>query len=175
MSNGEQRPLNGEAEEEDDDDDANNGGLAAWERAYADERSWESLQEDESGLLQPIDNQSLKHAQYRHRLRAASTARIQRGLLRYLFIVIDLSKTLPLGSSSLKLLFDFKNNMLKETMSPNRKSSKKLGNKSGLWVACSKCKQHFCLECDMYIHESLHNCPGCESTRHSKIPNINEG
>ncbi|CAN6556923.1 unnamed protein product [Malus baccata var. baccata] len=92
MSNGEQRPLNGEAEEEDDDDEANNGGLAAWERAYADERSWESLQEDESGLLQPIDNQSLKHAQYRHRLRAASTARIQKGLLRYLFIVIDLSK-----------------------------------------------------------------------------------
>ncbi|KAM1099891.1 hypothetical protein ACFX15_006203 [Malus domestica] len=93
MSNGEQRPLNGEAEEEEDDDDeANNGGLAAWERAYADERSWESLQEDESGLLQPIDNQSLRHAQYRHRLRAASTARIQKGLLRYLFIVIDLSK-----------------------------------------------------------------------------------
>ncbi|KAM1309754.1 hypothetical protein PS2_006429 [Malus domestica] len=49
------------------------------------------------------------------------------------------------------------------------------GNKPGLRVACPKCKQHFCLECDMYIHESLHNCPGCESTRHSKIPNINEG
>ncbi|XP_009338275.2 LOW QUALITY PROTEIN: general transcription factor IIH subunit 2 [Pyrus x bretschneideri] len=92
MNNGEQRRLNGEAEEDEDDDDANNGGLAAWERAYADERSWESLQEDESGLLQPIDNQSLKHAQYRRRLRAASTARIQKGLIRYLFIVIDLSK-----------------------------------------------------------------------------------
>ncbi|KAI5322252.1 PREDICTED: general mRNAion factor [Prunus dulcis] len=92
MNNGEQRRLNGEAEEDEDEDDANNGGLAAWERAYADERSWESLQEDESGLLQPIDNQSLKHAQYRRRLRAASTARIQKGLIRYLYIVIDLSK-----------------------------------------------------------------------------------
>lgn len=92
MNNGEQRRLNGEAEEDEEEDDANNGGLAAWERAYADERSWESLQEDESGLLQPIDNQSLKHAQYRRRLRAASTARIQKGLIRYVYIVIDLSK-----------------------------------------------------------------------------------
>jgi hypothetical protein len=28
--------------------------LDAWERAYAYERSWEALQEDESGLLRPI-------------------------------------------------------------------------------------------------------------------------
>ncbi|KAM5584031.1 general transcription factor IIH subunit 2 [Rosa sericea] len=91
MNNGDQRRLNGELEE-DEEDEENNDGLAAWERAYADERSWESLQEDESGLLRPIDNQSLHHAQYRRRLRAASTTRIQKGLIRYLFIVIDLSK-----------------------------------------------------------------------------------
>ncbi|KAL6199978.1 hypothetical protein ACLB2K_029760 [Fragaria x ananassa] len=89
--NGDQRRLNGEIEE-DEEDEENNDGLAAWERAYADERSWESLQEDESGLLRPIDNQSLHHAQYRRRLRAATTARIQKGLIRYLYIVIDLSK-----------------------------------------------------------------------------------
>lgn len=92
MNNGEERRLNGEVEEDDEDDEENNGGLAAWERAYADERSWESLQEDESGLLRPIDNQSLHHAQYRRRLRAASTSRIQKGLIRYLYIVIDFSK-----------------------------------------------------------------------------------
>ncbi|KAL6203075.1 hypothetical protein ACLB2K_026779 [Fragaria x ananassa] len=91
MNNGDQRRLNGEIEE-DEEDEENNDGLAAWERAYADERSWESLQEDESGLLRPIDNQSLHHAQYRRRLRAATTARIQKGLIRYLYIVIDLSK-----------------------------------------------------------------------------------
>ncbi|PRQ33677.1 putative transcription factor C2H2 family [Rosa chinensis] len=91
MNNGDQRRLNGELEE-DEEDEENNDGLAAWERAYADERSWESLQEDESGLLRPIDNQSLQHAQYRRRLRAASTTRIQKGLIRYLYIVIDLSK-----------------------------------------------------------------------------------
>lgn len=92
MNNGEERRLNGEVEEDDEDDEETNGGLAAWERAYADERSWESLQEDESGLLRPIDNQSLHHAQYRRRLRAASTSRIQKGLIRYLYIVIDFSK-----------------------------------------------------------------------------------
>ncbi|KGN50372.1 general transcription factor IIH subunit 2 [Cucumis sativus] len=94
MNNGENRRLNGEADEEDDDDDAN--GLAAWERTYADDRSWEALQEDESGLLRPIDNKAIYHAQYRRRLRTlsslATTARIQKGLIRYLYIVIDFSK-----------------------------------------------------------------------------------
>eukprot|EP00261_Vitis_vinifera_P034858 XP_019076101.1 PREDICTED: general transcription factor IIH subunit 2 isoform X1 [Vitis vinifera] len=48
------------------------------------------------------------------------------------------------------------------------------GNKPTLCVACPKCKQHFCLDCDIYIHESLHNCPGCESFRHSKIVSVTE-
>lgn len=79
-------------EEEEDDDDADGGGQGAWERAYADERSWESLQEDESGLLRPIDNKTLYHAQYRRRLRTATATRIQKGLIRYLYIIIDLSR-----------------------------------------------------------------------------------
>lgn len=29
--------------------------------------------------------------------------------------------------------------------------------------SCPHCKQQFCLECDMFCHESLHNCPGCET------------
>ena len=28
--------------------------------------------------------------------------------------------------------------------------------------SCPKCKNEFCLECDIFIHESLHNCPGCD-------------
>jgi len=36
---------------------------------------------------------------------------------------------------------------------------------ASLHVRCPKCNQHFCLDCDIYIHESLHNCPGCESQR----------
>lgn len=42
------------------------------------------------------------------------------------------------------------------------------GNIPILRVACPKCKQHFCVDCDIYIHESLHNCPGCESFKDSK-------
>ncbi|CAH9055664.1 unnamed protein product [Cuscuta epithymum] len=90
MNGAERRFSTNEEEEDEDDDDGR--GLQAWERTYADERSWESLQEDESGFLRPIDNKNLYHAQYRRRLRSASTARIQKGLIRYLYIVIDFSR-----------------------------------------------------------------------------------
>nr|CAB3485085.1 unnamed protein product [Digitaria exilis] len=84
-------------EEEDEEEETGEGRvLEAWERAYADDRSWEALQEDESGLLRPIDTKTLVHAQYRRRLLLRSAAdaavRIQKGLIRYLYIVIDLSR-----------------------------------------------------------------------------------
>lgn len=28
---------------------------------------------------------------------------------------------------------------------------------------CSDCSQDYCIDCDVFIHEILHNCPGCES------------
>lgn len=28
---------------------------------------------------------------------------------------------------------------------------------------CTKCKEGFCLECDLFIHDTLHTCPGCAS------------
>ena len=28
---------------------------------------------------------------------------------------------------------------------------------------CGRCHHLFCFDCDSYVHESLHNCPGCES------------
>ncbi|KAK8770549.1 hypothetical protein V5799_012990 [Amblyomma americanum] len=28
---------------------------------------------------------------------------------------------------------------------------------------CVKCKKEFCLDCDLFIHDSLHTCPGCAS------------
>lgn len=31
-----------------------------------------------------------------------------------------------------------------------------------LVLQCGGCRQLFCFECDLYVHESLHNCPGCE-------------
>lgn len=101
MNNGEKRRLNGEAgeddnDDEDEDEDLDEDGLHAWERTYTDERSWEALQEDESGLLRPIDDKAIFHAQYRRRLRSlsatATAARIQKGLIRFLYIVVDLSR-----------------------------------------------------------------------------------
>ncbi|KAI1343999.1 Ssl1-like-domain-containing protein [Xylariaceae sp. FL0016] len=29
--------------------------------------------------------------------------------------------------------------------------------------ACEVCRNHFCIDCDLYAHEVLHNCPGCQS------------
>ncbi len=31
-----------------------------------------------------------------------------------------------------------------------------------LTLRCGQCRQVFCFDCDAYIHEQLHNCPGCE-------------
>lgn len=28
---------------------------------------------------------------------------------------------------------------------------------------CGKCRNDFCIDCDVFVHESLHNCPGCDS------------
>jgi transcription initiation factor TFIIH subunit 2 len=28
--------------------------------------------------------------------------------------------------------------------------------------ACPSCHNHFCIDCDLFCHEVLHNCPGCE-------------
>ncbi|KAI3857840.1 hypothetical protein MKX03_009959 [Papaver bracteatum] len=85
-----------EEKEDEEDEEGNENDMEAWERAYAEDRSWESLQEDESGLLRPIDNDGVQHAQYRRRLRnlsaASAASRIQKGLIRYLYIVIDLSR-----------------------------------------------------------------------------------
>ena len=33
----------------------------------------------------------------------------------------------------------------------------------GVVVRCPECKQLFCYDCDLYIHETLYNCPGCET------------
>lgn len=29
--------------------------------------------------------------------------------------------------------------------------------------ACEVCGNHFCIDCDVYAHEIVHNCPGCQS------------
>lgn len=34
--------------------------------------------------------------------------------------------------------------------------------------SCPKCGQEFCAECDIFVHEVLHNCPGCWSVGQKK-------
>lgn len=29
--------------------------------------------------------------------------------------------------------------------------------------ACEVCRNHFCIDCDVFSHEVVHNCPGCQS------------
>ncbi|KAK3488339.1 Ssl1-like-domain-containing protein [Neurospora crassa] len=29
--------------------------------------------------------------------------------------------------------------------------------------ACQVCGNHFCIDCDVFAHETIHNCPGCQS------------
>lgn len=33
---------------------------------------------------------------------------------------------------------------------------------------CTDCKHDFCVDCDVFIHDVLHNCPGCESDSRRK-------
>ncbi|KAI1105020.1 TFIIH basal transcription factor complex, subunit SSL1 [Jackrogersella minutella] len=38
--------------------------------------------------------------------------------------------------------------------------------------ACEACGNHFCIDCDLFAHEVLHNCPGCQSdTRAAQLQN----
>jgi transcription initiation factor TFIIH subunit 2 len=30
---------------------------------------------------------------------------------------------------------------------------------------CPSCERHFCVDCDVFCHEVVHNCPGCQSVR----------
>ncbi|CAI2167815.1 9146_t:CDS:2 [Funneliformis geosporum] len=31
---------------------------------------------------------------------------------------------------------------------------------------CNRCQQHFCIDCDVFVHEVIHNCPGCLAAIH---------
>jgi transcription initiation factor TFIIH subunit 2 len=37
--------------------------------------------------------------------------------------------------------------------------------------ACEVCGNHFCIDCDIYAHEVLHNCPGCQSDTRGQLTN----
>lgn len=34
---------------------------------------------------------------------------------------------------------------------------------------CTVCKNHFCIDCDLFAHDVVHNCPGCQSGNTLKL------
>lgn len=38
-----------------------------------------------------------------------------------------------------------------------------LGQYTSSRFRCPKCSSDFCIDCDVFVHETLHNCPGCEN------------
>ncbi|KAF3421330.1 hypothetical protein E2986_08302 [Frieseomelitta varia] len=40
-----------------------------------------------------------------------------------------------------------------------------LSQKDKKVYTCNKCNQTFCLDCEIFIHESLHTCPGCATNQ----------
>ena len=36
------------------------------------------------------------------------------------------------------------------------------GAARGVVLRCPRCANLFCFSCDNFVHEALHNCPGCE-------------
>ncbi|KAF3985642.1 hypothetical protein FT663_05215 [Candidozyma haemuli var. vulneris] len=46
---------------------------------------------------------------------------------------------------------------------PEGKSSSTELTQTSSRYRCEKCSNDFCIDCDVFVHESLHNCPGCES------------
>ena len=39
---------------------------------------------------------------------------------------------------------------------------------------CETCERHYCIDCDVFCHEVVHNCPGCQSTAHLPGADISE-
>lgn len=39
--------------------------------------------------------------------------------------------------------------------------------------ACEVCGNHFCIDCDVFAHEIIHNCPGCQSNVHNDFAATN--
>ncbi|XP_041378338.1 general transcription factor IIH subunit 2-like [Gigantopelta aegis] len=37
---------------------------------------------------------------------------------------------------------------------------------------CEKCSQIYCLDCDLFVHETLHSCPGCASFRRTQLQTL---
>lgn len=67
-----------------------------FERMYEDEHSWEQLKEDEFGNLLPLKSIAEHQARRKRLLSAATSERIRRGMIRYVNVIVDLSRAASL-------------------------------------------------------------------------------
>lgn len=54
---------------------------------------------------------------------------------------------------------------LSTTLSPACFSCGDKFNSSASRYLCETCSNQFCIDCDVFCHETLHNCPGCEARK----------
>ncbi|EXJ91649.1 transcription initiation factor TFIIH subunit 2 [Capronia epimyces CBS 606.96] len=50
-------------------------------------------------------------------------------------------------------------------VAPPREQWETLKSASSSRYECPVCHHHFCIDCDLFAHEVVHNCPGCQSGR----------
>lgn len=63
-----------------------------YDRKYENEHSWEQLEEDEFGNLRAVVSDEQQKVRRRRILTAAESSRIRRGMIRFVEVIVDLSR-----------------------------------------------------------------------------------
>lgn len=78
------------------------------------------------------------------------------------FIELPKSKVRQKSCSGCNCLFPPIDTLDTKNHSPNHNTTKSTNTNEGSdHYQCPKCLGEFCFDCDIFIHDSLHNCPGC--------------
>jgi transcription initiation factor TFIIH subunit 2 len=64
---------------------------------------------------------------------------------------------------------------LRQLDSPQGAAAAAGGAGNQLVLRCGQCRQLFCFDCDAFVHEQLHNCPGCECGAAAVAPRVPVG
>eukprot|EP00899_Mesostigma_viride_P002539 jgi/Mesvir1/12286/Mv00492-RA.1 len=67
--------------------------MEAWDRRYEDERSWEMLEEDVEGRLKMDPSRDYRERSRKLWTMQGTAARVHRGMIRFLYLVVDLSRS----------------------------------------------------------------------------------
>lgn len=76
----------------------------------------------------------------------------------------DLTSDLQSGENNAKV--EKVTNLIASSILRCTGCSRLLGKDTSLRLLCPRCVKVFCIDCDTFVHDSLHHCPGC-GTKHS--------